>query len=395
MYATKPHGPGPLHGVRVLDLSSARAGPTCVRALAQMGADIIQVWAPGRADVKGSDYANLHFGKRSIVLNLREPEGRAILVEMVKRADVLVENFRTQVKFRLGIGPDDMLAVNPRLIYASVSGFGQEGPHASRPGVDPVIQGYGGLMSITGHPQAGPSRVGIAISDTASGMFITQGILAALYARERTGKGQWVHTSLLESLIGMLDFQAAQWLIDGKVPRQSGNHHPIAFPMGTFRTADGLLNLASVDFRNFCKALGIDGLADPRYVDSASRLKHRDEIIAAVEGVLTRRKTQEWIDLLGDIIPCGPVYSIDQVFADAQTRHLNGTRSIEHPSSGSVKVVRHPVTFSAMPAEVSRGVVDAGAHAREILSDLGIENAKIDALIAAGVVATSNNAVGW
>jgi crotonobetainyl-CoA:carnitine CoA-transferase CaiB-like acyl-CoA transferase len=396
MYETQKPGEGPLYGTKVIDLTQARAGPTCARTLAQMGADVIQVWAPGRADVTGSDYANLHNGKRSIVLDLNASRGRSILIALVRRADVLIENFRPKVKHKLGISPDEMMAINPRLIYGSLSGFGQEGPSANRPGVDPIIQAYSGLMSITGQPECGPSRVGIAISDTAAGMFLTQGVLAALHARDRTGLGQWVHTSLLESMINMLDFQATQWLIDGEVPGLVGNHHPTLFPFGSFRTKDGYVTIGSLDFKKFCNLIGLDDLgADPRYADRASRLAHRQELTAQIEAALMTRPTAEWIAELGEVIPCGPVLAIDEVFRDPQVTHLNVTRKVNHPEMGEVEVLRHPVSFSAMPSEVASGVTLPGADTRALLAELGYDDTNIDQLIAEKVVATSNKAASW
>jgi crotonobetainyl-CoA:carnitine CoA-transferase CaiB-like acyl-CoA transferase len=395
-YRPKKTGEGPLAGILVLDLAQARSGPTCVRQLVQLGADAIQVWAPGRADLSGSDFANMHMGKRSIVLDLRVKAGLEIFKKLVKRADVLVENFRPQVKERLGIAPDDLWKINPRLIYASLSGFGQDGPNVNRPGVDPIIQGYGGLMSVTGPPGTGPHRVGIAISDTASGTFLAQGVLAALYAREKTGKGQWVHTSLLESMINMLDFQATKWLIDKVVPGQTGNQHPSFFPMGMFRTKDGYMNIGAPDFQKLCSLIGLKELGeDPRFQQSKGRLPHREELTAAIEGALAQKTTAEWIATLGDTIPVGPVLAMDEVFADDQVRHLNVTRTIDHPEKGGVEVLRYPVTFSDMPAEAKSGIEMPGNSTRAILAEIGYPDAEIDALIKDGVAATTAGAKAW
>ena len=237
----------PLEGVTVVDLAVARAGPTCVRQLADLGADVVQVAAPrGVAAFAsgGSDGQNLHRNKRSVVLDLTLDAGRDVLLRLVEQADVLVENFRPSVKYKLRIDPDTLWALNPRLVYASISGFGQDGPYADYPGVDQIAQGLGGLMSVTGPPGTGPSRAGIAISDTAAGTILTQGVLAALIARERTGRGQWVRTSLLEAMISFMDFQATRWLIDGDVPGQVGNQHPTIVPMGAYPTADGYVNVS-------------------------------------------------------------------------------------------------------------------------------------------------------
>ncbi len=266
---------GPLAGIRVVDLTRARAGPTCVRQLTDLGAEAIAVQSPAGGGVfssLGADGANLHRNKRAVAVDLATPDGLAVFFRLVERADVVVENFRPGVKYRLGIGPDAVWAVNPRVVYASISGFGQTGPYASRPGVDQIAQGLGGLMSVTGPPGSGPWRVGIAVSDTAAGTLLTQGVLAALFARERTGRGQWVHTSLLEAMVSFMDFQATRWLIDGVVPGQEGNQHPTMVPMGAYPTADGHLNLAAMgDFGQFCELIDAPELADdPRYRDFAS-----------------------------------------------------------------------------------------------------------------------------
>ena len=263
--------------MRVVDLTTARSGPTCVRQLSDLGADVIQVARPKVGSLGGSDNANLHRNKRSIIIDLQRPEGVEVLLNLVDRADVLVENMRPGVKHRLGIGPTALLARNPRLIYASLSGFGQSGPYADRPGVDQIAQGMGGLMSVTGPPGSGPWRTGIAISDTASGTFLTQGVLAALFARERTGRGQWVHTSLLESMINLMDFQACRWLTDGVVPPQQGNDHPTFFPMGTYRSGDGYINIAGLkSIEVFLGILGAEGLLDDeRFATAESRRANR------------------------------------------------------------------------------------------------------------------------
>ncbi len=384
---------GPLAGIRVVDLTRARAGPTCVRQLADLGADVVALVSPsggGAFSSLGADGANLHRNKRSVAVDLTTDGGRAVFFRLVEHADVVVENYRPGVKHRLGIDPDAVWAVNPRVVYTSISGFGQNGPYASRPGVDQIAQGLGGLMSVTGPPGTGPWRVGIAISDTAAGTLLTQGVLAALIARDRTGRGQWVHTSLVEAMISFMDFQAARWLIDGEVPGQEGNQHPTMVPMGAYPTADGHLNVSALrDFRAFCALLDAPELADdPRYADFASRHAHRVELDADLARVLRTRTTAEWVDRLADQVPCGPVLAVDEVFADPQVRHLQLTRTVPHPTRGEVDVLRPPITLSDTPATVRSGPPADGEHTRAVLTELGYRDDEIDDLHATGAVGT-------
>jgi crotonobetainyl-CoA:carnitine CoA-transferase CaiB-like acyl-CoA transferase len=378
---------GPLAGTVVIDLTRARSGPTAVRQLADLGAAVVQVLAPGGdVGLHGSDADNLHRNKRSVALDLRSDLGREALLRLVDRADVLVENFRPDVKERLGIGPDALLGRNPRLVYASISGFGQDGPYAGRPGVDQIAQGLGGLMSVTGPPGSGPWRVGIAVSDTVSGTFLTSGVLAALLVRERTGRGQWVHTSLLETVVNIMDFQAVRWLIDGEVPVQAGNEHPTIVPMGTFAAADGALNVAPLGgFRRFCAALGVPELADdPRFADPAVRVAHREELRAALDEVIGTRTRAEWVERLAGEVPCGPVLSVDEVFADPQVQHLHLTRTVPDAAGRPIDVLRLPLTFSATPATVRTGPPAPGAHTAEVLAELGYRADEVAAIMAAG-----------
>ncbi len=323
-----------------------------------------------------------------IAVDLTTGAGLAVFFRLVEEADVVVENFRPGVKERLGVDPDAVWAVNPRVVYASISGFGQDGPYATRPGVDQIAQGLGGLMSVTGPPGSGPWRVGIAISDTAAGTLLTQGVLAALIARDRTGRGQWVHTSLLEAMVSFMDFQAARWLIDGEVPGQEGNQHPTMVPMGAYPTADGHLNVSALrDFRAFCELLGAPELADdPRYVDFASRHAHRAELDADIARVLQTRPTAEWVERLADHVPCGPVLAVDEVFVDPQVQHLQLTRRVSHPTRDDIDVLRPPLTFSDTPASVRSGVPAEGEHTRTVLAELGYSNDEIDDLHASGAV---------
>ncbi|MBW2271351.1 MAG: CoA transferase, partial [Deltaproteobacteria bacterium] len=355
LYTPRPGSPAALEGIRVLDLTLARAGPTCSRQLADMGAEVIQVGSPARADLGGSDYHNLHRGKHSILIDLKHERGLEVFFRLVERADVLVENYRAGVKQRLGIDYPTVSARNPRLVYASISGFGQQGPYRDRRGLDQVAQGMGGLMAVTGPPDTGPWRAGIAISDTASGTFLTQGVLAALFVRERTGRGQWVHTSLLESMVNFMDFQATRWLIDGEVPPQAGNDHPTIFPMGLFKTRDGHINIAAaLGWKAFLRAIDAEEIEeDARFADHESRLEHRAALQDVIEEKLSARPTDEWVAILDAAgLPCGPVYSMDQVFADPQVEHLQLAQTVEHAADGQVTLLRHPVTFSQTPTRL-------------------------------------------
>ncbi|HTO53635.1 MAG TPA: CoA transferase [Myxococcota bacterium] len=380
----------PLDDVRVVDLTVARAGPTCVRQLADWGADVIRIEAPESEPVAGerrhgSDYQNLHRNKRALSLDLKTPEGRAILDKLVARADVLVENMRPPVKHRLGFDYETLRRKNPRLVYGSISGFGQDGPYAERGGVDQIAQGMGGLMSVTGMPGSEPTRVGIPVSDLSAGLYLAVGILVALHERERSGVGRWVQTSLLESMIGMMDLQAARWTIDHKVPAQEGNHHPQFLPMGCFQTADGYVNVAGPSgrlLRNFCRAIGLPELpTDPRFDSQAKRFQHRAELNEIVAARLRTRTTQEWIEALNELgVPCGPVYRMDQVFADPQVTHLGMTGTVTHPELGPLELVRNAVRFSDGPASVRGPAPEPGQHTDAVLRELGLAAAEIESL---------------
>ena len=372
---------GPLAGIRVVDLTTARSGPTCARQLVDFGADAIHIGAPGRAELSGSDGWNLRRGTRSIGLDLRKPSHFDVLLRLIDRADVLVENFRPSVKYRLGLAPEEVLTRNPLLVYASISGFGEDGPYAERPGLDQITQGLSGIMSVTGPPDSGPWRTGIAISDTASGTFLTQGILAALFARERTGKGQWVRTSLLETMVNFMDFQAVRYLNEGDVPRSTGNDHPTLVPMGAYKTSDGMVNIAVISgFDRFCAVIGAEELlSDPRFVDQALRTANRDDLAAEVAKRLRQQPTAHWVDALNAAdLPCGPVLSIDEMFADPQVGHLRMVVDVPHPSgNGNVHVLRHPVTMSGTATSVRGGPPVLGAHMDEVLAELGLSDAEL------------------
>jgi formyl-CoA transferase len=393
LYRPRDDEKGPLEGIRILDVTIARAGPTCVRQLADLGAEVIRISAPNRVDLAGSDAYNLHRNKRSMVLDLKQERGCSILHGLAAKADVFVENFRSPVKGRLGIDYPTLSALNPRLVYASLSGFGQDGPYANRPAVDQIIQGMSGLMSVTGPPGGGPWRTGIAISDTAAGTFLAQGVLAALYARERTGRGQWVCTSLFESLLNFMDFQAARWLVEGEVAGQAGNDHPTIFPMGLFATQDGSINLAVFsNWDQFVQAIGAPELArDPRFAARGDRLRNREALRGALEEILSRRTTAEWMESLAAAgIACGPVLGLDEALADPQARHLRLTRKVEHPQAGELELLRHPVTLSETPTGIRVPPPVPGSSTRAILVEQGFTESEIEELLADGVAFTES-----
>lgn len=390
----------PLSDYTVLDLTIARAGPTAVRLLADWGANVIRIEPPPGGeggDVTGSrlspDSQNLHRNKRGITVNLKTDEGRALFLQMARKADVVVENFRKDVKYRLGVDYESVQQANPAIIYASVSGFGQDGPYSERPGVDQVIQGMSGLMSITGEPGAGPMRVGIAISDTSAGMFLGQGILLALLHREKTGEGQYVHTSLLEAMLAKLDFQGARYTMDGDIPVQQGNHHPTNSPMGVFETADGLVNLAASTgkmFRAFTTAIGCPELVDDeRFHTSAARISNRSQLTDLINEKTRGMTTAELVALANEAgCPCGPIYNIGEAFEDPHVRQLSMTRSTSHPARGEFNLVRSPINMGAfdIPATFERPGPDLGQHTDEVLGEFGFSTEDIERLKQAGAI---------
>jgi crotonobetainyl-CoA:carnitine CoA-transferase CaiB-like acyl-CoA transferase len=385
----------PLAHIRVIDLTRARSGPTCVRQLADMGAQVIKVeQADDEEGVSrhNSDFQNLHRNKRSLVLNLKDPRGLDIVKQLVKNADVLVENYRPDVKKRLGIDYADLRPLNPRLIYASISGFGQTGPYQGRPGYDQIAQGMGGLMSITGPPGAGPWRVGIPVADLSAGLLAAQGVLVALLERERSGEGQWVHTSLLEAMIAMLDFQATRWLMDKEIPPQAGNNHPTSIPTGTFKTNDGYLNIAAGGqhmWKRVCTALNAPELqADPRFATPGKRSRNRDELTVALEEKLQAKTTAAWVEILNAAgVPSGPILTVDQVFANEQVQHVGIATPLKHPQLGTIHILGLPTTLSRTPGAVRSAAPEKGEHTAEILHELGFSESDIQQLRTDGVVA--------
>jgi crotonobetainyl-CoA:carnitine CoA-transferase CaiB-like acyl-CoA transferase len=385
---------------RVLDLSRVRAGPTCVRMLADFGADVIRIEPPPGVDANdnmfidsrvGGDFQNLNRNKRSLTLNLKRPEGVALFKRLARTADVVVENWRPDVKSRLGLDYESLRAVNPRIVLASISGYGQDGPYADRPGFDQVIQGMGGLMSVTGHPGQGPLRTGLAVADSSAGLYAALGIFAALLEREQSGQGQWVHTSLLHAQIAMMDFQAARYLNEGAVPVQCGNDHPSASPMGLYHAQGGSLNIGAAgegNWRRFCQALERpQWLADARFATDKLRIENRAELSREIEQVFATAPVQHWVDLLNRAgVPAGPVYTVPEVFADAQVRHLQATAQATTAAGKVCTFVTQPVHLERTPASVQAAAPECGEHTDEVLREAGLGDEEIAQLRAAGVV---------
>lgn len=385
---------------RVLDLSRVRAGPTCVRMLADFGADTIRIEPPPGIDPNeamfsanrmSGDFQNLNRNKRSLTLNLKKPEGLEVLKRLVKNADVVVENWRPDVKKRLGIDYQTLREINPRIILASISGFGQDGPYAWRPGFDQVIQGMGGLMSVTGLPGQGPVRAGLAVADSSSGLYAAIGILIALLEREQSGVGQWVHTSLLHSMIAMMDFQAARYLNEGDIPEQMGNDHPTSSPMGLFEAADGMFNLGASgegNWKRFCNAV-----VRPEWINLESfaneklRIKNRAQLTELITALFKTKPVAYWVDLLNEAgVPAGPVYSIPQTFNDPQVQHLKASHKIKTPQGPTVDLITQPVRLERTPASIMTSAPAWGEHTDEMLREAGYDDAEITDMRRRGVV---------
>ena len=387
----------PLSKYTVLDLTRARAGPTAVRQMADWGARVIRVEAIDSAvntlgfDRDGYDFQNLHRNKRSITLNLKDERGRKILGGLVEKADVLVENFRPDVKQRLRIDHESLKEFNPKLIYASISGFGQSGPYSNRPGLDQIAQGLGGLMSITGQPGQGPMRVGIPIADLSAGIFCALGVVLALLQREDTGVGRWVHTSLLESQIAMLDFQAARWLVDGEVPASVGNDHPTIMPAGVFDTSDGQINIqvsGGKMWQSLCDVLGQSALAQQsEFSSEQQRHINRAELKQQIQHLTRRFSTAELIVLLNDAgVPSGPVNNIKETFSDPQVKDLDMVTAIDHARLGGFDQIRSPINLSGLRRNDNAAAPELGADTDAILAEIGMNAQDIKELHEQGVV---------
>ena len=381
--------------LRVLDLTRVRAGPVCVRHLADFGADVIKIENVSEESYagprEGPDFQNLHRNKRSMTLNLKSPQGLDIFKQLVKSADVIVENYRPDVKFRLGIDYASMEAINPGIIYASISGFGQDGPYVNRPGFDQITQGMSGLMSVTGEPGAGPMRVGSAVTDVTAGLLAVMGILTALVERDQSGQGQWVQSNLLQAGLTLLDFQAARYTMKGEVAKQVGNDHPTFMPTSAYPTADGYMNVAATGmgvWEKFAAALGRDDLLnDPEFKIAKGRSDGRARLNAEISKTLKTRTTAQWVEhLLEHGVPCGPIYNMDQVFADPQVQHIGASAKVTHPDLGEITLLNQSVGLSRTPATIKTSSPIKGEHTEEVLTDLGLNTEEIENLKLEGTI---------
>ena len=388
-----------LSRLRILDFSRVRAGPSCVRQFADFGADVIKIESPPGVDPnegmggprQGPDFQNLHRNKRAMTLNLKLPESKGVLERLVKTADVVVENYRPDVKFRLGIDYASLEKINPRIILASISGFGQDGPYVKRPGFDQIAQGMSGLMSVTGFPGQGPVRTGAAIADLTAGLYAAIGVMVALLEREQSGKGQWVQSSLLQAGISLLDFQAARYLMEGDVPPQVGNDHPTSMPTSAYKTKDGYINVAASGegmWTSLCKVIEReDMLASPDFKGGKKRAENRKQLNAAIEAALVKKTSAEWIEVLNKAgIPCGPIYKVDEVFADPQVKHLGVATPVEHAKLGRKNILANAAVLSRTPAKVVAPTPEIGEHTDEILRELKYSAQEIEQLRKGGVV---------
>jgi crotonobetainyl-CoA:carnitine CoA-transferase CaiB-like acyl-CoA transferase len=389
-----------LSNLRVLDMSRVRAGPNCVRLLADFGADVIRIEPPKGVDPnegmfagnrEGGDFQNLNRNKRAMTLNLKKPGALEIMMRLVKTADVVVENWRPDIKKKLGIDYESLAKVNPRIILASISGFGQEGPYASRPGFDQIMQGMGGLMSVTGIPGQGPVRAGLAVADMSAGLYAGIGILTALLERERSGKGQWVHASLLHAQIAMMDFQAARYLNEGDVAGQAGNDHPTSTPMGLFEASDGAFNLGASGQGNWVRLCELVGhpewIADPDFANEKLRTVNRVRCNKILSEVFRTNTVEYWVEALNNAgVPAGPVYNVPQMFADKHVQQANISKMVKDKAGKEKGFITQPANLSRTPADIVTTAPQWGEHTQEVLSEVGYTAEEIAKFQDQGVV---------
>jgi crotonobetainyl-CoA:carnitine CoA-transferase CaiB-like acyl-CoA transferase len=384
-----------LSKLRILDLTRVRAGPSCVRQFADFGADVIKIENTAPEDMggprDGPDFQNLHRNKRSLTLDLKSPRGKDIFLRLAKTADVVVENYRPDVKDRLGIDYASLRKVNRRIILASISGFGQDGPYRARPGFDQIAQGLSGIMSVTGRPGEGPMRVGCAVADVGAGLLAALGIMTALLERETSGEGQWVQSNLLQAGIQLLDFQAARYTMSGEVPQQVGNDHPTSMPTSAYTTADGHMNVAATGtkmWQRVCEAIGrMDLFEHPDFKTAEARASNRQALNRELNAGFRTKKSAEWVEILNKGgVPCGPIYRMDEVFADPQVQHVNAAAEVTHKRLGRLRLVNQPVKLSRTPARLAAASPERGEHNDEILLELGLDAREIQQLKDEGII---------
>jgi crotonobetainyl-CoA:carnitine CoA-transferase CaiB-like acyl-CoA transferase len=384
-----------LSRLRILDLTRVRAGPTCVRQFADFGADVIKIENTVPEDMggprDGPDFQNLHRNKRSLTLDLKSPQGKDIFMKLVKTADIVVENYRPDVKDRLGIDYESLRKVNKRIILASISGFGQDGPYRERPGFDQIAQGLSGIMSVTGAPGAGPMRVGCAVADVGAGLLAALGIMTALLEREQSGEGQWVQSNLLQAAIQLLDFQAARYTMSGDVPAQVGNDHPTSMPTSAYTTADGHMNVAATGtkmWQRVCESIGrMDMFEHADFKTAEARAKNRTALNKELNAGFKQKKSSEWVEILNKGgVPCGPIYRMDEVFADPQVKHVGAAAEVTHKKLGRLRLINQPVKLSRTPARLVAATPERGEHTEEVLIEIGFSADDVKGFKSKGIV---------
>jgi formyl-CoA transferase len=385
-----------LDGIRIIDFSKALAGPYCTMLLADMGAEVIKVempgsgddsrgWGPPFIDGESAYFLSINRNKKSITLNLKDPKAKEIALKIIEKADIVLESNRPGVMTKLGLDYETVKKINPGIIYCSISGFGQTGPYSKRPGFDQVIQGYGGIMGLTGEKGGGPLKVGIAVTDIATGMFAATGILTALYHRERTGQGQHVDASMLDGQVSWLTYQAGRYLASGNVPQRIGSAHPLIVPYQDFEASDGFINIAAGNdnlWKKFCAVTDLSDIADdPKFATNPKRVENRDEVVAIVSKKINTKTMQEWLDILNDAgVPCGPIYTVDQIFKDPQVLAREMLVEIDHPKCGKIQVTGSPIKLSETPAEITTHPPMLGEHNSSILQEFGFSEENITKL---------------